>query len=461
MSLIKPISRRSIIRGAGAAFIIPRPALAQFLGGAATGAGPSRPLRIVANLTRGMYSSSAASSAADQLREARATHFLGGSDVTEIWLAYGNYWLDIGAGGTEVPMGNVVMLGSALEANGVTVLALNAGAGGIYYPMPNFMGIFLAGPFFPASFGLSVFPASMAFFSRTSMYANNIGEFTPTSGMTLSTIPASKRAGTIASSQLAATGVFSDPSAVNVGTPIAVLGRSVTNEISVVTINDSIGEGFGDNGAYPQSPLASGGGWIERGFANVNARNIPVAQLGRQGGQVSRFTTGGSQRRLMYAFATHLILAFGANDLFFSTAQNNYTIFQNNMLTEIARARAQGIRFIFTPHITPRTNSSDSFTTQVNQTPQGTPGVSGYWDPTQVAIINTWIDSLVTAGTIDGTIDSNIYAGNAGQNINWVTAAANNVAFYGTIDGTHPSPLVYGNWGTGLNGLASSWPVYA
>lgn len=368
-----------------------------------------RSLRVVANLTRGNYASDTTASG-NEMRQARAPHYIAQA-VSEIWLVYANWWLDIGAGGREVSNGNAVTLGAALEMNGITVVAPNASS----YTLAD-DETFLAGPFYPSQFGLT--PSSTAglqVFSRT-VETVTVGQKITRSGQYLSEAPASRLSSAAGASQLSSTGAFTGANNQVGPAPIMILGRTVAPAVSIITMGDSIEEGQNDTNQYPNA--SNGGGYLQRGA--WNATKTAIAQLGRHGGTLSRLSNGtdGARRRALYRYASHAVIAFGANDLFGPASP--VATFETNLAAEIALMRTAGIRYVAVSTVAPRTISTNKFTDATGQSQQTN------WDPVNFSgVVNSYIAALT--GGNDAAFDVNADWGDSGANTKWVT---NGSAFY-------------------------------
>ncbi|WP_152045238.1 hypothetical protein [Aureimonas psammosilenae] len=412
------------------------------------------PLYLAANLTRAAYAVDAISAEGNSRRESRAPFFLGG-ELTEIWLVYANWHLPLG-NCAEVPTGNPVMLAAALELEGVTVEAPNASRAA-----PRRMEdgeTFLAGPFRASDFGLDRFrpvadplgPA--AHFARTSMWAD-VGQKLPRSGQYLSEAPASRGHYSLAATHVHLTGPLAGANNGVAPSHIAVIGRptpaAAANWRATLVIGDSVCEGQADASPYPA--VARGGGYVARAHWNNGGRHLPLAQLGRHGGKLAHYRAGGAARRSMAAFATHALLAFGANDLFVLADANLASrqaalkaAWLADLDAEIAALRGAGIRHIRVAHVGPRTTSSDQWATSVNQSPQAN------WQADFVASVNAEIVSRVLNGkanAIDAAFDVNAHWGEGGGNAKWLV---NGAANHPTGDGTHPNSALMASAGAGL-----------
>lgn len=387
---------------------------------------PVNPLRIAANLTKPNSLADTTSSGNEQ-RQSRLPHYFGG-DLSEVWLVYGNWWLDIGATGKEQVTGNAVTLGAALEYNGVTVAAPNANG----YTLAN-DETFLAGPLLPAAFGVAKFTDGDQFFSRSSATVT-AGQKIPRSGQYASETPASRVSSAAGDTQWKdATGTMTG-TVNNTFGPIMVVGRYITPAKAVFSIGDSLEEGQSDSSPYPNS--ANAGGYVARGA--WNASKTSLALMGRAGAAISRHLVSGgadvARRRALYRYATHGLIAYGANDLF----NVDGTSFLSTLAAEIVVMRAAGIKHITISAVAPRTVSTDKFITTANQSAQP------LWDTTVIATVNAAIAAMVP-GTIDAVMDVNADWGDSGGAAKWVV---NGVAFYPIPSPTDGSYLGVAGSGT-------------
>jgi lysophospholipase L1-like esterase len=391
-------------------------------------------LRFVASGTWFNSTADTIAGTADQRRETRQPMYLGGKDCTEIRLVYGNYWLDLGAAGRETNTGNAVELTAALEYNGTTIQAKFNGS--YLRTMADGEALVVSDPIYPSAFSLSTFPANANIFVRTSLAAQ-VGQKLPRSYAYMSVSPASKIQSVYGSTQLLGTGLMTGTVS-NGGGPLAVIGKTVLPELSILAIGDSTVVGNNDvNDIYG----SAGGGYFHRGMYQVNGRNIPHANHARNGGTLAQYQTYGIRRQQLYQYASHVYVGFGTNDLFRSAGNPVYTSFETAYTNEIALIRSCGAKVI-TGYVGVRTDSTDTWITTANQTQQAN------WTPSDITTVNSYLN---TAG--DYWYDPAADFRDSVDNTKW---AVNGTANYATSDGTHPSPTVIALAAARLKTLASA-----
>lgn len=145
--------------------------------------------------------------------------------------------------------------------------------------------------------------------------------------------------------------------------PLFILGNpdpSVSNNnSSVLFLGDSITAGVGAN-YYGNSYAHISGQLFRRGI-------LVGAVTGDKGSSFSASPSYGKYRMLLAQYATHAVIAFGANDL--GVGNENTAIQIQGYNTVIAnRLIAMGLK-VYLVTIPPRTTSTDGYATTVNQTP--------------------------------------------------------------------------------------------
>lgn len=166
--------------------------------------------------------------------------------------------------------------------------------------------------------------------------------------------------------------------------PAAILGVPNANErfISVIGVGDSILAGLLDMGLFGSiaqvNPLVFGaGGYMNRamrgqaGFVNAGISSDRAAQF---------VTLGGSFRRLVLSSAaTHMVCEYGRNDIIDTVAN-----VQASLIAVWLLGARRGLK-VFQTTITPRTVSTDGWTSTAGQTPHD--------GPTQARLVqlNDWL----------------------------------------------------------------------
>lgn len=142
--------------------------------------------------------------------------------------------------------------------------------------------------------------------------------------------------------------------------PQTIYGNVVAH--SVVAIGDSITQSVGDTINGP--PAGIHAGWVDRGFANA----IPLLDTSRHAERGDQwFGAVLAHRRGMAYSGDRVIVAYGNND--FYTGTNLTAVQMENVIIPLWRAFNQRGYKVWAVTVTPRTTSTDSFATSVNQTP--------------------------------------------------------------------------------------------
>lgn len=209
-------------------------------------------------------------------------------------------------------------------------------------------------------------------------------------------------------------------------TPI-VLGVPVIDQPSFFTLGDSIACGQGDTATN----LLSGGGFIQRATVEADGVSNPIPMMNFcLSGNSTASWTGGNNRWAQYLkYANVAINELGTNDIGVSNAIAFTTLTQNQL--QIAQIfRQGGIKRIVRPQLVDRTNSTDNFSTSVNQT------VIAGWDTGQNAPnLNAWMATKLVDGTFQSVPSMSVIR-DLTTPTKWLT---NGTANFTTFDGTHPS----------------------
>lgn len=142
--------------------------------------------------------------------------------------------------------------------------------------------------------------------------------------------------------------------------PNVIWGNSPGNV--VVTIGDSISQSVNDTVNGP--PAGIHAGWVDRAFAN----SMPLINTARHAerGDAWFGATLAHRRGLAYS-GNRVIVAYGNND--FYTGTNLTALQMQNTIIPIWRAFTQRGFKVWAVTVSPRTTSTDSWATSVNQTP--------------------------------------------------------------------------------------------
>ena len=205
-----------------------------------------------------------------------------------------------------------------------------------------------------------------------------------------------------------------------------VYGKPATsNQGSVAVIGDSLAAGAGGNTHY--------NGFIQRSFGGDYGKSVPHAFIGCPGETVQNFIT---QSKTVYRLGIirgckSALVQLGTNDIFSGRTAAQV---QADLATLYARLLTLGITRIYQCTVTPRTTSSDSFATVVNQTTTN----AGY-ESARVTL-NTWIRAN-TAG-ITGYFEIADLVESARDSGKWIAAS--------TADGIHPTDAMHTTMSAGI-----------
>ncbi|QFG09575.1 lysophospholipase L1-like esterase [Arthrobacter phage TripleJ] len=161
-------------------------------------------------------------------------------------------------------------------------------------------------------------------------------------------------------SDLTTTGGFTAAGNTNGYGPMQVLCRNTNTNPYVAIIGDSISDATGD--------LTNIGGvdGLERGFVvRALIPDFPFQVLSQPGGQAAQFNFGSMGKRFnMLGDAEVATVSYGANDL---SGGKTFAQLQASLQYIYDYCAARGMR-VFATTITPKTTSTDGFTTLANQT---------------------------------------------------------------------------------------------
>lgn len=232
--------------------------------------------------------------------------------------------------------------------------------------------------------------------------------------------------------------------------PAALLGHadSASTAKSVLLLGDSIAAAAGDNALF-SLPALGVGGFAIRALSGVTG----LVNAGVSGDLATIFvSSGGSQRRLSHANRCNTaIIEYGSNDL---AGGISAATLQAALLNIAKYVRRLGISKAFLTTIVPRTTSTDSWTTTVNQTTLAL--------ESQRVIHNTWvragcpIDPTTLAAVTVGTSGA-LLAGSFGHPITGVFDTASKVeSSLNSGFWLPPGRVVTGSMTSGLGTLTSS-----
>jgi lysophospholipase L1-like esterase len=254
--------------------------------------------------------------------------------------------------------------------------------------------------------------------------------------------------------QFLGTGALTTPSGGSLlgrseGGPNAILGRAIgTPDIAVLGIGDSIMDGDNDTNAANDGNAA--GGWFLSGLYNVNGRTIPSGRAANSGLTAQTFVASSAKTLQFVKWYTHVVSEYGTNDII-----NGRTSAQilANLQTIWAALKSNGARYVIQTTILPRTTSTDSFVTAVNQTPR-----SGFATNATRTTLNNSINSNVGANGLDAVFDLLAVVQDPTLTDRWIATLGGGIAATG--DGTHPDG-VQGGQSPASAVMGSSWTTTA
>lgn len=202
--------------------------------------------------------------------------------------------------------------------------------------------------------------------------------------------------------------------------PLGIIGT--TTRPSFIIVGDSISYGQSDATAVD----ATGDfGSVARSLGSYYG----YTNLSRSGHQANKFISSHTQSVGLFQYASHLLCAFGSNDLY--TLGSSAAVALGNLQTIWGYMTALGGgRKAYQTTITPRTTSSDGWQTTANQTK-----TSG--DDKRLTL-NASIRGLATG--LDGYFDIADAIESARDSGFWTPSPSSN---YYTSDGTHPNTPGY------------------
>lgn len=267
-----------------------------------------------------------------------------------------------------------------------------------------------------------------------------------------------------AGNQVAGTGAMTGTTAAFGWGPIGIIGEPQGSVTAIGWLGTSIDGGVGD-----VTPNAQGSyGFWSKGLDGRNI-GIPRCGLSRGSSQTTDFLSGASfgsaGRQSLYPWLDVICIGAWTND--FATNNSSLATVQANLATIIAGARAQG-RKVYCSAMIPRTTSTDGWITPGNQTANangfvgGTPGTSA----NRRNDYNTLLGTLLAARTIDGVIDVNAggytLAGGSFVSTGGGVEDQANLSKWRTdlgaitLDGTHPTAAGHAQMAIPVTALANA-----
>lgn len=358
--------------------------------------------------------------------QSRMRMYLGDAPLTELRVCYGNW-----AGQTETAGSGNIVIEAAIEMDGPVGVARALFSGSNTVTIAA-RATACSDAVLPSSFGLTTFPADAAIWFRTGITVLVSTNFPQ--GNAASAFGEGMWAGPAFTSQVNATGAMTTPAggaaASGMTSPIAVLGRYTVPMPTLCDIGDSISAGVNDSAlAQPQGFLA-GNGYVGRAGYNTYGTHIyPTFKLGI-GGDAA--TPGGyDQRATFFQYCTHGLTGWGVNDI---AGSSPATVFAN-LVTAWALMKSDGIQFIYSALVTPKTSSTDSWATEANQTYFGFPGSTIFSPGGNKDQLNVLINASVGSNNLTGVVNFLSVVQGVDPD-KWVTPNA-------TSDGLHPLGVIH------------------
>lgn len=417
------------------------------IGGGGGGAPAVIPVQLVGTGGELNQTNSAATTSTNVKRVARRRVFLGNADVSEIQFWWAGWTVGTDTGEANIP--NDIAMRQHMEVNGTSVnVPFNGSTNAVdFNPGDNL----ISDAVLPASFGLSVFPRGLEFYIVTEQEVAE-GEIFPTLFTSAygSAVPgeAYLRADTAATTKIGTNGPLSTGGGWVAGNevwaPFAILGKPVTPMMAVGVIGASIEHGVG-SALTGDGNNASGGGFCRKALAAVGGSiHIPYVSMARPSEKASTYVSSSANRKLLYPYITHAVCGHGGND--YSAGATLAANIASNRSIHAGIRTGNPDCHISRLELYVKTDSTDSWATQGNQTPRtGMETGGAYRDPFNAAFagdVGTLIDafSVFAPGVIcDATnLDK------------WRTDLAS------TTDGTHPAELVHRAMGAAE---ATRWEV--
>jgi lysophospholipase L1-like esterase len=200
-----------------------------------------------------------------------------------------------------------------------------------------------------------------------------------------------------------------------------ILGVHTTAIKAIIACGDSITIGTGDSALN----TISGAGWFNR-MINLYPSPKPASCNLAVHGSQSDLGLSDSRLSAIYVYATDGVIAHGANDIGASGTGTVSTLI-SNQTTRIQQFRTAGITNVLAMHLTPRTQSTDDWSTEANQTPNTGWGVGGKSLEYSGLLSGLDVDVELTMNSIRGT-----------DVVKWLV---NGTAQYAVVDEIHPSSV--------------------
>jgi len=176
--------------------------------------------------------------------------------------------------------------------------------------------------------------------------------------------------------------------------PSIVTGIPEKNHVSIIGWGDSLMAGTGDNPNNANGAL----GWFEHACLNTDGlgKNIPYANFSKAGDESAVYNNKEAfGRYAMLKYASHVIFGLGNNDI----ATRSLEAIKTSHQEAWAYAKLLGLK-VGVVTLTPRTDSTDNWTTVANQTPR-----LNYDSAGTRGLFNAWLFEQRELGNVDFIID--------------------------------------------------------
>lgn len=375
--------------------------------------------------------------------ETRIGIIIGNADLSEIRVVYCGYYIANGTGVETLP-GNDASLEVSLEIGATTVQFTFGGQ--LVGTLSNGLAELVSDPIYPAAFGLTKFDKKSTAWLRSRQVVASSANHVRCVGGGNPTGEATKYSNGLSASQLLGNGALVKPTGgADAGAeilPAAIIGRSIgTPDIAALIVGDSIAEGTSES--VTAGSGVNDSGFLSRGLYSVNSRTVPVSKMTCGGTSVKYMAAGMTRRRALFKYFTHAICNYGTND----SVSESRTAAQvlADLKTLWAALKAEGVRWIEEVGIIPRTTSTDSWATVVNQTPRTNFETGGIFRDA----LNTALAANVGADGLDAyrSISSRCADG----------TALDKWAVGNTTDGVHPVTAVHTAAAADVTSWAATW----
>lgn len=319
----------------------------------------------------------------------RSHHVLGGKDVTEIRVVYSGIMNSSGGSDQNIGRNRTIRVGLNIKTGpqGNKAVEFTWGGAATQTITNGALGPFESDPIYPSSFGMTVFPANMELWinyqedmPKTGTGANAGGDGPVYWTMGLGSLGSKDeivqfRVAADGDVTLATTNALAGPSGVfnhwSMEPPLAIVGKFVAPEVSVMVTGDSLihaghSSGFNNSGAMDGSLTTDG--WVLQALNNVNNRNIPTIMAAKFAGAAYQVST---LQPALSKYVTHVVCDHFHNNFGTPPAGDyNMNIGFINRMNAGANAAGRTLKWYWILS-TPESGSTDSWSTKANQNIDG------------------------------------------------------------------------------------------